>query len=109
MNDQDGLQPMSQPIRVAVATPYSEPVPSSPSGLPLRPMPKSLQSSHTNGRREDRLADAMTRVRKTTATIMGPRQSKGTITGPITRATPKRPAGISARQWKKLQHAGRVK
>jgi hypothetical protein len=99
MNDEPEQQPAaidrrsaSQPSlqRVAVAKPF---LPAS-YAQPPQP-PPALRSAHTNGRREDRLRNAMTRPRKTIAT------AKGTITGPIHRAEPKRPAGVSARQWKR--------
>ncbi len=84
-------QPASVPLqRVAVVKPF---LPAAYAQPPM--LPKSLQSAHTNGRREDRLRNAMTRPRKTIAT------AKGTITGPIHRAEPKRPAGVSAQQWKR--------
>ena len=95
----------SQPTSGAVVAPflperYKQPQPPPPQPV-ARPVPPALASRHTNGRREERLHAAMTRPRKTIATVAG------TITGPITRAAPKRPAGVSARQWKRQRRLER--
>lgn len=71
-------------------------------GLPMHPTPRgpAITSHHTNGRREERLLAYTTRPKKTLAT------TKSTLAGktlPVVRAEPKRPEGISARQFKRMR------
>lgn len=65
---------------------------------------------HTSGRREDRRGLSM----KMNARFARPEDAQEAIlrgepakTLPITRKVPKRPSGMSARQWKRQQRAGR--